>query len=258
MKRKKECGEMTLQFVLGRANTPKRDKILDEVAGILEEDPNAKIFYLVPEHMTFSAEMAVLDYLSKKTVFKDRPMMGMIQLQVFSFSRLAWYFLQDSAVFNRTQLTEAGLSMLVRRIIQEWENDLTIFRGESHHSGFIQRVTQMLLELRSGQVTMEDLDEMISRFSATPQTEDTALKLRDLSLLYQSFSQALLGKYIEREQLMDTLIDKLRTTDLTNTYFFIESFHQFSAKEQSLLVELMKQAKKVTIALTLDKPYTTE
>src|SRR5699024_8749462 len=33
---------------------------------------------------------------------------------------------------------------------------------------------------------------------------------------------------------------------------------QFSAKEQSLLVELMKQAKKVTIALTLDKPYTTE
>lgn len=249
---------MSLQFVLGRANTKKREAMLDNVADILVQEPDAKIFYIVPEHMTFSMEMNVLDYLSKKPEFIERPLMGMIQLQVYSFSRLAWFFLQDSAVFNQTQLTDAGLAMLVRKLLQEWESELTIYRGESRHSGFIQRVTDMLLELRSGQVSIEDLDDMVRRFSDDPKTEDTALKLKDLTLLYQSFTQALFGKYIEREQIMDSLIDKIRHLDLSDTYFFIDSFHRFSAKEQTLLIEMMKRSKQVTVSLTLDKPYTQE
>lgn len=153
---------MSLQFVLGRAQTKKREAMLDRVATILETEPDATIYYIVPEHMTFSTEMSVMEYLAKKPFFSHRPMMGMIQLQVYSFSRLAWFFLQDSAIYNRTQLTNVGLSMLVRKILREWEEDLTIYRGQSRHSGFIQRITDMLIELRSGEVRIEDLDTLMA------------------------------------------------------------------------------------------------
>lgn len=258
MPNEKERKDMSLQFILGRANTNKREVMLDEVSTLLANEPDASIFYIVPEHMTFSAEMNVMSELSKKPLFKDRPIMGMIQLQVYSFSRLAWYFLQDSTIFNQTQLTDAGVSMLVRKIIQEWEEELTIFRGESHHSGFIQRVTEILLELRSGDVTVDDLDEMVNQLSDYSKTEDTILKLKDISLIYQAFNQALIGKYLEREELMETLIKKIQYLDLSNTYIYVESFHHFSAKEQRLLIEFMKRTKKVSIALTLDEPYTNQ
>ena len=246
---------MSLQFVLGRAQTKKREAMLDRVATILETEPDATIYYIVPEHMTFSTEMSVMEYLAKKPFFSHRPMMGMIQLQVYSFSRLAWFFLQDSAIYNRTQLTNVGLSMLVRKILREWEEDLTIYRGQSRHSGFIQRITDMLIELRSGEVRIEDLDTLMALFSESTEKKDILLKLQDLTLVYESFTQSLFGKYIEHEQIIDSLIEKLKQTDLTKTYFFIDGFDHFSAKEQTLLVEMMRGAKRVEISLTLDKAY---
>ncbi|MER2064222.1 MAG: hypothetical protein ABS873_06190, partial [Alkalibacterium sp.] len=85
---------------------------------------------------------------------------GMINLQVFSFSRLAWYYLQDTAIFSHSQLTETGLSMLIRKILKETEEDLTIFRGESHQQGFVDKSTTLFMEMRNGRVHPEDLEEV--------------------------------------------------------------------------------------------------
>lgn len=247
---------MSLQFVLGRVNTPKRETLLDEVAEILHNDPDSNIFYLVPDHIKFESEMNVLDYLHKHPYFNDREFMGMIQLQVFSFSRLAWYFLQNSAVFNHPQLTETGLTMLVRRILADIEEELTIYRGESHNSGFVAKITELLMELRSGQIDWEDLSYLDNQLEASPREENLRLKIQDIQLIYQAFMDALIGKYIEREDIMEALINKVNQNDMSHTYVFVEHFQRFNAQEQQLLLALMKQTKKVTVALTLDKKYT--
>lgn len=41
---------MGLQFRLGRANTDKRDGMLDEISELLSENREIKVFYLVPTH----------------------------------------------------------------------------------------------------------------------------------------------------------------------------------------------------------------
>lgn len=249
---------MGLQFVLGRANRDKRSVLLDEIAESLTKNSEESIFYLVPDHIKFQAEMTVLENLSQYPYFKKKPIMGMMHLQVFSFTRLAWYWLKDTDIYAKPQLTNTGLSMLIRKLLIEHEEKMTIYRGEVRKEGFVQQMTDLFLELRGGRIRQEDLDQMMINLGNTPKEADFKLKLQDLSLIYQAFDAALLNKYIESEDIVSALIQKVEELDLSQTTIYIESYYQFTAQEQSLVLALMKAAKNVTIALTIDKAYAVE
>ncbi|WP_407370633.1 PD-(D/E)XK nuclease family protein [Carnobacterium sp.] len=249
---------MGLQFVLGRANRDKRSVLLDEIAESLTKQTEESIFYLVPDHIKFQAEMTVLEKLSHYSYFEKKPIMGMMHLQVFSFTRLAWYWLKDTDIYAKPQLTTTGLSMLIRKLLIEHEEELTIYRGEVRKDGFVQQMTDLFLELRSGRIAQADLDHMMFSLGTSPKEADFKLKLQDLSLIYQAFDAALLNKYIESEDIVSALIQKVEELDLSKTTIYIESYYQFTAQEQALILALMKAAKKVTIALTSDKAYAVE
>ena len=249
---------MRLQFVLGRGNTAKQSYLLDEIGETLTADPTAKLLYLIPEHMSFQTEMSVLEGLGKMPAFQDQKLIGMMNLQVFSFRRLAWYFLQDSSLYHKPQLTNTGLTMLVRKLLLQYENELTIYRGEVKKSGFVEKLTELFLELRSGKITESDLQELLKQPGNSPKEADLKLKLQDIVLLYHAFENALLGKYLEKEDILTALATKIETVDLSNTTIYIDGYTRFNAQEQALIVALMKASKKVTIALTLDKGYPTE
>lgn len=246
---------MGLQFVLGRANRDKRGFMLDEIATTLGTDKEARVFYLVPDHIKFEAEMTVLEKIGERPPFNKNKMMGMMNLQVFSFNRLAWYWLQDTDTFIKPQLTASGLSMLVRKLLIDYEEQLIIYRGEVRKTGFVQQLTDLFLELRTGRITQEDLVMLVKNLGSSPQEVDFQLKLKDISLLYQAFDASLTGKYIETEDILTALTKKLKEIDLTNTTIYIESYFRFTAQEQALILALMQTAKKVTISLTLDKGY---
>lgn len=249
---------MGLQFILGRANTDKRGVMLDEIAEIMEKDKDAALFYLVPDHIKFQTEMTVLEELGKRSPFNKNEVLGMMQLQVFSFSRLAWYWLQDTDIFVKPQLTTAGLSMLIRKLLLQHEEELTIYRGEVRKEGFIQQTTDLFSELRNGRITAEDLDELLQAAGNDPKEEDFKLKLNDLSIIYQRFNHALKDKYIESEDILSALKNKIEELDLSKTIIYVERYDRFTAQEQQLLIALMTAAKNVTIALTLDQAYPAE
>ncbi|MGK9537116.1 hypothetical protein O6466_25070, partial [Salmonella enterica subsp. enterica] len=68
--------------------------MLEEIATTITNNKQAMIFYLVPDHIQFEAEVSVLKRLADLPPFNEQKIMGAMRLQVFSFSRLAWYFLQ--------------------------------------------------------------------------------------------------------------------------------------------------------------------
>ncbi|EUJ25633.1 ATP-dependent nuclease subunit B [Listeria cornellensis FSL F6-0969] len=85
---------MSLQFIIGRAGTGKTTLIMDR----LEEKINSReekrnCVFLVPDQMTLQTE----------TVFFEREgISGLLNAQIFSFSRLAWRILQESGGLART------------------------------------------------------------------------------------------------------------------------------------------------------------
>lgn len=255
---RKGGAKMSLQFILGRANTDKRSVMLDEISDLLTENRDTKVFYLVPEHIKFDAEMTVLNELGNMEPFNQQEILGMMQVQVFSFSRLAWYLLQDTDLYVKPQLTQTGLSMLIRKLLLEYEDELTIYRGEVRKNGFVQKLSDLFFELRSGRISQDDLVQMIQQLGETPKEADFKLKLQDIALIYRAFDEAVKGKYIETEDVLTTLIEKIQTSDLSDTYIYLEGFYQFTAQEQELILALMQHTKKVTLSLTLDKAYGTE
>lgn len=249
---------MGLQFVLGRGNTDKRAIMLEEIATTITNNKQAMIFYLVPDHIQFEAEVSVLKRLADLPPFNEQKIMGAMRLQVFSFSRLAWYFLQDSDLFIKPQLTNAGLAMLIRKLLLEHEEELTIYRGEVRKSGFVQQLTELFLELRSGRINEADVAEIIAKQGDSLKEADFKLKLQDILLLYRGFERNLIGSYIEKEDILTALTKKIETLDLSQTTIYIESYQSFNAQEQELIGALLKKCKDVTIALNLDQGYPVE
>ncbi|SFC52515.1 DNA helicase/exodeoxyribonuclease V, subunit B [Alkalibacterium subtropicum] len=252
---------MSLQFILGRLHTNKKAHIYSQLVEWSREDSDNQVFYLVPDHIKFESEMNILEYIkaSQSDTEKHDHYAGMINLQVFSFSRLAWYYLQDTAVFSHSQLTETGLSMLIRKILKENEEDLTIFRGESHQQGFVDKTTTLFMEMRNGRVHPEDLGELfIDQWSDEAVNSDLKLKLTDIKRLYEAFMDQLIGKYIEKEDMLEALIQEVKERDLSQTQIIIEHFNSFSAQEQALILELVEQAQDVKVSLILDKKHAVE
>lgn len=248
---------MPVQFILGAHPNQKRRVVIDQLYDQLKEYPDTQMLYLVPDNVKYEAETMILQQFKEKN--PDSNMSGMIRLQVFSFSRLAWYLLQNKPIYQRPQLTESGLAMLVKRILQEEEQNLTIYRGTSQQIGFIERLVTLFSELRNGRINPEDLNELTNKEEVFESigTDDFDRKMHDLSLLYRKYDQALKGKYIEREDLFHELIEYFKSNQeiLKNVTVIIDHYEHFSAQEQELIITLAKYTKKVLICLTLDKRY---
>lgn len=242
---------MAVQFILGKNPHIKREKTITKIYELLKQDEELKILYLIPDNVKYETETMILDYF-KQLSPRHKKQSGMIRLQVFSFSRLAWYLLQDKPIYQQSQLSESGLSMLMKKILQKEEENLTIFRGASHEEGFVQRLVSLFSELRNGKIIPSDLEEMISE--EKQEDDDFKYKMQDLSLIYKEYNQLLKGKYIEQEDLYVELINYIKKQPDTfkNTVIFVDHYEHFSAQEQELITTLAKHVNHLYINLTLD------
>lgn len=243
---------MAIQFVLGKNPNQKRKKIIDYIYNYLEDNLDGKVIYLVPDNVKYEAETMVLEQFKER---KRDKVAGMIRLQIFSFSRLAWYLLQDQVIYQQPQLTESGLAMLLKKILKDEEENLTIYRGASQKSGFIQRLITLFSEFRNGKIHPKDLEEILMTEESEQEGKDFKKKIRDLSYLYQKYDQALEGSYLEREDLYRELITYLtnHAKDFSKTIVYVDHYEHFSAQELELLKVLGKYAKRLLISLTLNK-----
>lgn len=247
---------MAVQFILGDRPNQKRKIVIKELQSLLRRDPTSQMLYLIPDNVKYEAETMILDCFKEQ---ESSNKSGMIRLQVFSFSRLAWYFLQNKAIYQRPQLTESGLAMLVKKILQEEEKNLTIFRGASQENGFVERLVSLFSEFRNGKITTEDLNNHLivseSESEDGPKNKDIKQKIKDLSILYSRYDEHLRGKYVEKEDLYSELIHYIKEQEsvFKNVTVIVDHYEHFSAQELELIITLSKYAKNVLINLTLNE-----
>ncbi len=145
------------------------------------------------------------------------------------------------------------MNMLVYQAILDHQDELQLFAGEADRPGFISLLTRQILELKTGQVSVLDLDQVAKEMTGT--SADLDAKLHDLVLIYDSFEQAMTNKYVANTDLLNQLSTYLEEVDLSHAHFYFDGFSQtqFSAQEMKLLSTLMKRAAEVKIALILDQ-----
>ena len=237
---------MTLNFVLGKNQYDHHQKMMELFQTDYDKDPQGQFFFLVPNHIKFESEVNILKYFEKD----DQQLIATNNVQTFSFSRLAWYFLRDSSDYNLETLTQTKAAMLLKNIVQAHKADLKIFAGMIDKPGFIDQMISQFDEFKNGQVEPDDIALVLDKSDQGAFAD----KIKELNLIYSDYL-AKTADYNTNDYQLNALADFLNQKPDTSQYhFYIEGFSTFTATELNLVKAMLVNSQDLNISLILDKP----
>ncbi|MFD2042729.1 helicase-exonuclease AddAB subunit AddB [Ornithinibacillus salinisoli] len=242
---------MGLRFILGRSGSAKSEQSFNEIREKSMESPQGPpILYIVPDQMTFEQEYEL---------FKDEAFQGSIRTQVFSFSRLAWRVLQETGGGTRQFISSVGIQMMLRKIIEEKQGEWLVFQKAMEKQGFLNQIEKMITEFKRYQITPEVLQMQIDQIKQfvhqEPGEQALANKLEDLRYIYEKLVVALETNYIDSEDQLQLLAEKIPDASFLNgAEIYFDGFHRFTPKELLVVETLMKKCDNLTFTLTVDHP----
>ncbi|WP_296975170.1 helicase-exonuclease AddAB subunit AddB [Thermobacillus sp. ZCTH02-B1] len=238
---------MKLRFVLGRAGTGKTRRCLDEVRARLADAPDGPpLILLVPEQATFTTEYALLE---------GSGIPGTMRAQALSFRRLAFRVMQETGGTALVPIGENGKNMLLFKLIHRHADRLRLFAGSAGQRGFVEKLNELLTEMKRYGVTPDRLDELSGDAGLDARDDLLARKLHDIRLLYAELEDALAGRYLDAEDGLRFLARGFGASSLAAAEIWVDGFHGFTPAEYAALEAMIRSARGVTVALTLDRPY---
>ncbi|WP_368654537.1 helicase-exonuclease AddAB subunit AddB [Ornithinibacillus sp. 4-3] len=241
---------MGLRFVLGRAGAGQSNYLLREVREKLQHEARGPaIFYIVPDQMTFQQEYKL---------YQENHVQGSMRAQVVSFSRLAWHILQETGGATRPFISSVGIQMMLRKIIEEKQGDFQVFQKALEKQGFLDDLENMITEFKRYRISPDTLLNQMDRmneFVHKESSEQSLLyKLDDLYYIYQQLVSQLQGKYLDGEDRLQLLAEKIELSkQLETAEIYLDGFHRFTPQELLVVETLLKKCKRVTIGLTVDQ-----
>ncbi|WP_075617287.1 helicase-exonuclease AddAB subunit AddB [Paenisporosarcina indica] len=233
---------MSLRLITGRAGVGKSDFMRHEVAEMSVRNPRGTpIFFIVPDQMSFSTEYALstMEQLN-----------GIIRTQVSTFKRLAWRVLQETGGISRQEISGFGYRMLIRRLLEEHKEEFTLFNQAANKRGFTNQMEMLLKEFTRYCLdcdTLHSLEESLKQVKAPRTLQD---KAHDLSVLLNALEERLGTAYIDSEGYFALLSKQIHQSQLIKeSDIYVDGFVSMTTREYEILGELMKHAKRVTIAL---------
>lgn len=244
---------MPLQFITGELSVNKKKIIIEQMVKIKAQNPEAVIYYLVPEHLKFDMESYLLKELQQ---IGQTDQAAMIDIQVVSFTRLAWFMLPANLKSSQN-LSTIGLSMLVRQILLDKSDQLIVYQGQIHYQGFVEKLVSLFDELFEGNLAPEDLGNLSSEDiigeddnPSIPNIE--AQRLAELQLLYAAYVDAVKDRQLASYQNFDLLTHFLNSGEnFTNHYLIVDHHYFFNAQQLKLLLDLIKVFNRVWITLPI-------
>ena len=233
-----------LQFVLGRAGSGKTEYMRRLLADRALAGQGGTVM-LVPEQYTFETEKAMLRLAG--------PVRGNA-IPVYSFTRLA------EAVFRREggavgrRLSDGGRRILMASAIEACQDRLEVYAAAAQ-SG---RVNDVMLtavnEMKMCGIAPGDLREAARGLGG----RGLGKKLSELALLYDTYNGLVEASYLDSRDDLTRLAQALEgSAFFQGCTVAVDSFEGFTAQELKVLVQILRQADQVVVALCTDGLDTT-
>ena len=250
----------TLGFVLGTDAMDHERVMIDQLASQMKNAaPEDRFFYLVPNHIKFETEINVLAGLRERAGLGDDQRFASEKLQVLSFSRLAWFLLRDTPIFQTPRISKIGMTMLTSRVAEEHGEELHLYASEINRPGFIQKLTEQLEELKNANITADDFADILDRIEqdqASGANRVWLTKMHDVEVIYRAYEDQLRKNFLGNNELYLQLVNYLQTSpDVKHMHFFIDRFAQFTASEQRIVDALVENGAATMVSLVLDRGY---
>lgn len=233
---------MSLRIIYGRAGSGKSSFCLEDIKQKLAAGGTGPYIIIVPEQFSLQAEQRLVRKLGAS---------GINGVEVLSFRRLAYRVFSSTGGVIHTHINSAGKSMLLYRAIDKQRDKLKIYARTSERKGFINKLNRVISELKRYMVTAE----MLYQASEKHKKANTMLsdKLQDIALIYEEFEGLLHSGYIDTDDDLTMLCNKLDHCSLFDkAEFYIDEFSGFTPQEYSVIEKLMKKSAGINVALCTD------
>ncbi|QAA30390.1 helicase-exonuclease AddAB subunit AddB [Clostridium manihotivorum] len=236
---------MGIKFIYGRAGSGKSYYCIEEIKKRIEEGKENKLILLVPEQITFQTETRLLKHIGEKSVLKS---------EVLSFKRMAHRVFNFCGGITHKRMNEAGRNMLIFKVLEEVNERLSVFYRASKQQGFVDVVSRTITEFKKYNITSEILNATMQ--SMREDNEELKMKLSDLSIIFDKFNELLHENYIDSEDELNMLSDKLDDCNIFDgADIWVDEFTTFTPQQLGVLGKLMKKANNIYVALTLDETH---
>lgn len=231
---------MSLRFIYGRSGSGKSYYCLKDIKRKLEKDDKNPLILLVPEQFSFQSEKNLIHYIGEEAISRA---------QVLSFKRMAYKVFNEVGGITHIHMNESGKSMLIYKVMDELNERFKIFGKASKREGFVTTMAELITEFKRYNIT----PEMVYGSSEAAENENLKDKLSDIALIYSKFQENLYRKYIDPEDDLTILVNKLDESKLFDeAEVWIDEFFDFTPQEYSVLEKILKKAKRVNITLSTD------
>ena len=232
---------MGIRFIFGRAGTGKSRFCLEQIKKKIDRnDNNNKLILLVPEQYTFDTEKKFLEIVTEK---------GFLRGEVLSFKRMAHRVFEECGGRTDIRISDSGRNMLIYKILKDKTDELEYFNRMTKEQGFSSVISKLITEFKKYNISTEILNLKEEEIN----DDELKKKLKDLGLIYNEFNNALHKQFIDGDDELTLLYNKLMDCNIyDDAEIWIDEFTTFTPQQLEVIKILAKRAKTVNITLCSD------
>lgn len=235
---------MRISFVLGPAGSGKTFRCLSEIrSALLASAEGAPLIFIAPKQSTFQIERQLL----------EGGIGGFSRLQIVSFERFARFIFQQLGARFPDFLSEQGRTMVLRALLTEMEQGLSIFRSAARRLGFAEEVSKQIREFQNHGLSAARVRNLANDVRDGHSAKE---KLMDLALIYDRYTRRLAEQRLEDGDALLTgateLLKRIGGSKLEFGGIWFDGFAQLTPQELEFLVESLRFSRQATLAFCVD------
>lgn len=232
---------MALQFYYGGSGAGKSRKLHEDIIEASRKEPGRNFLLVVPDQFTMQTQMDLV---------LEHPNKGIMNIDVLSFGRLTHRILEEVGYEDMPVLDDTGKSLILRKIAQKEQEQLSVIGAHLHKIGYIHEVKSAISEFMQYGIGLQEIADI----SACAKGRGALYyKLKDLEVLYNSFLAYIQEKFITTEETLDRLREALpKSGIIRDCVIAFDGFTGFTPIQYRVIQELMRLAQKVIVTITID------
>ncbi len=248
--------KMALEIVLGGSGAGKTYKVYEKIVKDSIKNPSENYYLVVPDQFTMETQ---------RDIINRHPHKGTMNIDIVSFSRLAYRVFGELGVNRLSVLDDTGKMLILRKVIEANKDKLTIFKNKVKLFGFTEEIKSTISELYQYGINVGDIEEICGKVKGNNTMKS---KLMDIKLIYESFQQYVTqissedSKYITKEEILNELCQVIEESLLLrDSTIVLDGFTGFTPIQYKLITHLLRMAKKVVVTVTMpgkDAKFITE
>ncbi len=232
---------MSLQLITGASGSGKSYRLYEDVIKESIANPNKNYIVIVPEQFTMGTQ---------EKIVKMHPAKGVFNVDIVSFPRLAYKVFEEMGVTWQEILDDTGKSLIVRKVLEDNKDNLTVFKKNIDKPGFVEEVKSAISEMLQYGVSVEELKNVADNMKGNALFSN---KLGDMITVFEGFKSCIRDKYIASEEILEILCRVASKSEIIKgSIVTLDGFTGFTPIQYRLIGILMECCEKISITMTLD------